>query len=375
MLGALSEARAGKRLEERGARDEPACVDAGEPRGRSRRTVLIAGGTEVVPQLARRAARGRHARRHLRRSSRAGSRARGSAPARRSPSSRRATTCPEALREACRLAASPQLRAMGTIGGNLLQSTRCWYWRLDYPCRLHGGDDCHARDGEHREHAIFANDFCASAHPSDVAAALLALGATLRTNRRELPLAELYRLPDEDDRRADDARARRGAARARGAGRRRVRLPEGDGPQALRVPARRRRRRRGAAGRRRSRWPASRRCRGCSTGALDEATPLPGHRVQGRGRAGARRHARSLPSTPNEALRFGRARGALVLLVLARCGCGGKKADGDDDHARATAAAASNGCAPIGCAAVARRRRSSRSRPRSSTRARSTTSR
>jgi len=107
---------------------------------------------------------------------------------------------PEALREACRLAASPQLRSMGSVGGNLLQSTRCWYWRLKYPCRLHGGDRCHARDGEHREHAVFANDFCASAHPSDVAAALLALDARLHTTLRELPLAELYRLPDEADR-------------------------------------------------------------------------------------------------------------------------------------------------------------------------------
>jgi xanthine dehydrogenase YagS FAD-binding subunit len=108
---------------------------------------------------------------------------------------------PAALREACKLAASPQLRNMGSVGGNLLQATRCWYWRLDWPCRLHGGDECFARDGEHREHAIIANDFCASAHPSDVAAALLALDATLRTNRRELPVADLYRLPTEDDRR------------------------------------------------------------------------------------------------------------------------------------------------------------------------------
>jgi xanthine dehydrogenase YagS FAD-binding subunit len=108
---------------------------------------------------------------------------------------------PEALREACRLAASPQLRNMGSIAGNLLQATRCWYWRLDYPCRLHGGDRCHARDGEHREHAIFANEFCASAHPSDVAAALVALDATLRTTRRELPVRDLYRLPTADDRR------------------------------------------------------------------------------------------------------------------------------------------------------------------------------
>ena len=107
---------------------------------------------------------------------------------------------PDALREACRLAASPQLRNMSSLGGNLLQSTRCWYWRLDYPCRLHGGDRCHARDGEHREHAIFENGFCASAPPSDPAAALGAVGARLRTNRRELAVEELYRLPDEGDR-------------------------------------------------------------------------------------------------------------------------------------------------------------------------------
>ena len=108
---------------------------------------------------------------------------------------------PDALREACRLAASPQLRNMGTIGGNLLQATRCWYWRLQFPCRLHGGDTCHAREGQHREHAFFANGFCASAHPSDPAAALLALGARIRTDRRELGVAELYRLPTDDDRR------------------------------------------------------------------------------------------------------------------------------------------------------------------------------
>jgi xanthine dehydrogenase YagS FAD-binding subunit len=107
---------------------------------------------------------------------------------------------PDALREACRLAASPQLRNMGSLAGNLLQSPRCWYWRLDFPCRLHGGDTCHARAGEHREHAIFGNDFCASAHPSDVAAALVALDATVRTTSRELPVADLYRLPTDDNR-------------------------------------------------------------------------------------------------------------------------------------------------------------------------------
>ena len=109
---------------------------------------------------------------------------------------------PDALREACRLAASPQLRNMGSLAGNLLQSTRCWYWRLRWPCRLHGGDECFARDGEHREHAFFGNGYCASAHPSDVAAALLALDATIETTARTFPLADLYRLPTEDDRRS-----------------------------------------------------------------------------------------------------------------------------------------------------------------------------
>ena len=110
------------------------------------------------------------------------------------------TEVPTVLREAASLAASPQLRSMGTVAGNLLQSTRCWYWRLKYPCRLHGGSRCFAREGLHSEHAIFANDFCASAHPSDLAAALLSLRAVVRTNKRELPLAELYRLPTDDDR-------------------------------------------------------------------------------------------------------------------------------------------------------------------------------
>src|SRR5512133_3591501 len=110
------------------------------------------------------------------------------------------TRIPQALREACAQAASPQLRSMGTIGGNLLQATRCWYWRLGFDCWLHGGEKCLAKDGAHREHAIFGNEQCASAHPSDVAAALLALGATLHTTKRELSIAELYRLPTDDNR-------------------------------------------------------------------------------------------------------------------------------------------------------------------------------
>lgn len=107
---------------------------------------------------------------------------------------------PQALRDACKQAASPQLRSMGTIGGNLLQATRCWYWRLGFDCWLHGGESCFAKDGAQREHAIFGNEQCASAHPSDIAAALLALNAILHTTRRELSIAELYRLPTDEDR-------------------------------------------------------------------------------------------------------------------------------------------------------------------------------
>jgi xanthine dehydrogenase YagS FAD-binding subunit len=107
---------------------------------------------------------------------------------------------PQVLREAATKAASPQLRSMGTIGGNLLQATRCWYWRLGFDCWLHGGEQCFAKDGAHREHAVFGNEQCASAHPSDIAAALVALGATLRTTRRELAVADLYRLPTAENR-------------------------------------------------------------------------------------------------------------------------------------------------------------------------------
>jgi xanthine dehydrogenase YagS FAD-binding subunit len=107
---------------------------------------------------------------------------------------------PAALREACASAASPQLRTMGTLGGNLRQATRCWYWRMGFPCYLHGGNRCYAMDGQHREHSIFANDWTASAHPSDPAAALLALNARVRTNRRELAIADVYRLPSQDNR-------------------------------------------------------------------------------------------------------------------------------------------------------------------------------
>ena len=105
------------------------------------------------------------------------------------------------LHEAVRAAASPQLREMGTVAGNLCQAVRCWYFRHpDLTCWLRGGDTCYAQIGDHRKHGLEPGD-CISVAPSDLAAALLALDAVVTTNRREaFPLADLYRKATEDDR-------------------------------------------------------------------------------------------------------------------------------------------------------------------------------
>ena len=105
---------------------------------------------------------------------------------------------------AARLAASPLLRNQGTVGGNLCQHTRCWYYRgEEWTCWLGGGDTCYAQIGEHRKHNLEPGD-CISAHPSDLAPALAACGAgiVLRSagGERELPLLDLYRRPTDDNR-------------------------------------------------------------------------------------------------------------------------------------------------------------------------------
>jgi xanthine dehydrogenase YagS FAD-binding subunit len=92
---------------------------------------------------------------------------------------------------------------MGTIGGNLMQQTRCWYYRGPFNCWLKGGDTCFARAGENEQHAVFHTDpsesICVSAHPSDPAAALLALDAVIRyitpEGAGQLPIADFYALP------------------------------------------------------------------------------------------------------------------------------------------------------------------------------------
>jgi len=111
-----------------------------------------------------------------------------------------------ALCQAAGLAATPQLRNMATLGGNLLQRPRCWYYRNQrFHCWLKGGDDCPAREGENQHHALFGDSPCCAVHPSDLAAALVALDAqvTLRgpQGERTLPLTEFFALPQAERRR------------------------------------------------------------------------------------------------------------------------------------------------------------------------------
>jgi xanthine dehydrogenase YagS FAD-binding subunit len=98
--------------------------------------------------------------------------------------------------------ASPQLRNMASIGGNLLQRVRCPYFRmLDAPCNKRTpGSGCAAIDGLNAGHAILGtSDHCVATHPSDLAVALVALGATMRVRGpqggRSFPVEQLYRLP------------------------------------------------------------------------------------------------------------------------------------------------------------------------------------
>ena len=82
--------------------------------------------------------------------------------------------------------ASPQLRNQGTLGGNLCQRPRCWYFRGDFHCAKKGGDMCYAVEGENRYHAIFGGDPCYIVHPSDTAPMLVALGAEVRVSGASL---------------------------------------------------------------------------------------------------------------------------------------------------------------------------------------------
>jgi xanthine dehydrogenase YagS FAD-binding subunit len=106
------------------------------------------------------------------------------------------------LAQAAESVASPQLRNQGTLGGNLCQRPRCWYFRGEFDCIRKGGELCYAEDGENRYHAIFGGTPCYIVHPSDTAPMLVALGASVRAVRqggeRVVPLDEFYVLPEDD---------------------------------------------------------------------------------------------------------------------------------------------------------------------------------
>jgi xanthine dehydrogenase YagS FAD-binding subunit len=95
-----------------------------------------------------------------------------------------------ALAQAAHRTASPHIREMGTIGGNLCQDIRCWYYRSPhnrFPCLRKGGGRCYAIEGDNRHHSIFDSTVkggCLAVHPSDTAPALIALDAMVKTSKR-----------------------------------------------------------------------------------------------------------------------------------------------------------------------------------------------
>lgn len=110
------------------------------------------------------------------------------------------------LGQAASLVASPQIRNVGTVGGNLCQRPRCWYFRnAEIICSKKGGDICYAYEGRNKYHAIFGGSPCFIVYPSDLAPMLIALDATVTVvslkGERTLPLAGFYALPDQDVRR------------------------------------------------------------------------------------------------------------------------------------------------------------------------------
>src|SRR5688572_4799781 len=116
----------------------------------------------------------------------------------RSPDLRR--LCPGLVAAASRVA-TPQIRNVGTLGGNLLQDSRCPYYRGPWYCYRAGGIQCDAHHGMNQEHAIFGGSRCYTVSPSDTAPALIALGATVQIHGaapREMPLEELFVPPAEN---------------------------------------------------------------------------------------------------------------------------------------------------------------------------------
>jgi len=107
-----------------------------------------------------------------------------------------------ALSMAAAEVASPQLRYQGTIGGNLCQKPRCWYYRGEFHCLRKGGNQCYAVEGENLYHCIFGGENCFIVHPSDTAPALVALQARVAIagpNGRRTVAVENFHVPPSED--------------------------------------------------------------------------------------------------------------------------------------------------------------------------------
>jgi xanthine dehydrogenase YagS FAD-binding subunit len=108
------------------------------------------------------------------------------------------------LADAARRVASPQIRNSGTIGGNVCQDTRCWYYRYGVDCYRAGGTRCYADtpEGQNREHCLWGADRCIAVTPSDTAPALVALDARMvilgASGTREVPAEQFFIGPDVD---------------------------------------------------------------------------------------------------------------------------------------------------------------------------------
>ncbi|MCB2154776.1 FAD binding domain-containing protein [bacterium] len=105
-----------------------------------------------------------------------------------------------ALAKAAADAATPQVRAKATLGGNLCQRPRCWYFRdKEYHCLKKGGYQCFAVEGDNRYHAIFSDGPCHIVHPSNTAPSLVAAGAEIvvlnKSGERIIPAGEFFALP------------------------------------------------------------------------------------------------------------------------------------------------------------------------------------
>jgi xanthine dehydrogenase YagS FAD-binding subunit len=107
-----------------------------------------------------------------------------------------------ALAQAAAEVGTPQLRNQGTLGGNVCQKPRCWYYRGPFPCMRKGGGQCFAVNGNNEGHAIFGGLGCHVVHPSDTAPALVALGATARLvgpdGARMVAMEDFFVLPSQD---------------------------------------------------------------------------------------------------------------------------------------------------------------------------------